>query len=337
MDISPVGSTTREAPAATSGAPRADLNEATIPVEASPKPVADRTSQALEVFRAELRLSLKARFLARVDGHPSSFGSFNASNVVSETLETARLIAAEKPVFAKESLDDLRERARGAADLARDLVPDDDFDQLDRALSAIDRGLEELESDVSANRESSASVLSVDARSKQRSTIRIRTQEGDVVRFDLRVAGRFRHGSADTDLVRWRASYAHAVAEARESGKLLLVVFGADWCLGCIQMKTWVYSDKQVADTIDAGFVPLHVDMTREGLPDQFLADRYFVQGYPTLLILDPEGKPISGIAGGLTKTDFLMWLDHTRATEAALDGPASLSTTTHAGDLAGE
>ncbi len=112
------------------------------------------------------------------------------------------------------------------------------------------------------------------------------------------------------DQVAWRYSYNQATIEADENAKPLFVVFTADWCGPCKQMKAWVYSDKHVADSIEAGFVPVKIDLTSEGLPDQRIADRYSVQAIPTIMTLTAAGKPISISTGYLSKAELLNWLD---------------------------
>jgi thiol:disulfide interchange protein len=112
------------------------------------------------------------------------------------------------------------------------------------------------------------------------------------------------------DQVNWRYSFNQASAESNETNKPLLVVFTADWCPPCKQMKAWVYSNKNVADAIEAGFIPVKVDLTTEGLPDQNVAERYEVQSIPTMLTLTPAGTPIGRSVGYLNKEDFLNWLD---------------------------
>ncbi|MEZ6193368.1 MAG: thioredoxin family protein [Phycisphaerales bacterium] len=113
------------------------------------------------------------------------------------------------------------------------------------------------------------------------------------------------------DRVAWRYSYNQAVVESTETGKPILVLFTADWCAPCKQMKAWVFSDKSVAEIIEAGFIPVRVDLSRQGLPDQHLADRFGVQAIPTILTLTTSGTPISMSAGYLNKAELLSWLEN--------------------------
>ncbi len=122
-------------------------------------------------------------------------------------------------------------------------------------------------------------------------------------------ASQVRRSQHGEDLVPWRSSFSQAVAEADEAGKPVFVMFTADWCGPCDQMKAWVYSDQDIADTLDADFVPVMVDLSYEGLPDQEIALRYGVQGLPTLIALAPNGDPIRASAGYLSKRELRSWL----------------------------
>lgn len=134
----------------------------------------------------------------------------------------------------------------------------------------------------------------------------------------IAVMGQMRNGGGG-GRVAWRHSYDQAVAESNETARPLLMFFTADWCPPCTQMKAWVFSDHGVAQTIEAGFIPVRVDLSREGLPDQFLADRYGVQAIPTILILTPDGRTISMSAGYLSKSELLTWLENAGDRYAAI------------------
>ncbi|GAB4194592.1 MAG: hypothetical protein Kow00105_08820 [Phycisphaeraceae bacterium] len=126
-------------------------------------------------------------------------------------------------------------------------------------------------------------------------------------------------GITTHDRIGWRLSYHAAETESGETGKSMLVLFTADWCGPCNQMKAWVFSDQNIAEAIESRFIPVKVDLTREGLPDQYLADRYQVRAIPTLLTLMPDGEPISIASGYLNKTELMDWLDTADARYAAI------------------
>ncbi|MEM8982673.1 MAG: hypothetical protein AAGC71_06580 [Pseudomonadota bacterium] len=151
----------------------------------------DKSGRALDAFRQDLRATLSARFLSRfataVPGYAGAGNEASASDVANETLGAARRVANEAPTQAARSIVAFRTSVRESATAVREAIGQrDDISDIDDAVARVDRGLTALESDFSNVRESSASVLAVESRTNERSTIRIRTQEGDVVRLDLR-------------------------------------------------------------------------------------------------------------------------------------------------------
>lgn len=147
--------------------------------------------RALGILRAEMRFALKAQFHARINvpqqGYAQTAQPASPDDVASEALGAARQIASESPTSAARALIQFRASVHESASIARQTVGEsDDADDIDNAVATVDAGLDELEQEVAVNRESSASVLAVEIESKLRSTIRIRTHEGDIVRFDLK-------------------------------------------------------------------------------------------------------------------------------------------------------
>ena len=85
----------------------------------------------------------------------------------------------------------------------------------------------------------------------------------------------------------WRTDFDAALAEARSSGRPVLVDFYADWCPPCLAMKHDVWPDPEIGRAVSTGFVALQVDVDRQ--PD--LAARYEVESIPTVLVIDAEGR----------------------------------------------
>lgn len=146
---------------------------------------------ALGVFRQEMRMALKAHFHAKFASAQQNYAAVqeptSSDDVAREAVGAAKQLVAESPVRSAESLISFRAKVEETATYVRDTVgANDDVEDVDDAVARIGEGLDELEADVAQSRESSATVLSVDTRTKQRSTIQIRTQEGDVVKLSLR-------------------------------------------------------------------------------------------------------------------------------------------------------
>ena len=86
-----------------------------------------------------------------------------------------------------------------------------------------------------------------------------------------------------------------AFAAAQASGRNLLVDFHAAWCPPCDRLRDEFLTDVRRFSLL-AGFVLLSVDADD---PSSFeLKDRYNVGGYPTVLVVDPEGRELDRILG---------------------------------------
>ena len=150
-----------------------------------------RLGHKLAVFQKELRHALmmqfRARFAATHSAYAENASPADADEVAREALGAARQVAAERPTDVAKSMVTFRAKVRQSAEFAQKTVGQaDQQDDVENAVAKLEQGLAEVEDAAASQRESSASVLDVDMRSRQRSTIRIRTQEGDVVRFDLK-------------------------------------------------------------------------------------------------------------------------------------------------------
>lgn len=111
------------------------------------------------------------------------------------------------------------------------------------------------------------------------------------------------------NLVAWRGSFTQATTEAVNAGKPIFVEFTSAACPPCQQMKIHVFSDPQIADALEDGFVPVRIDLTYLGLPDQDIADRYGVWALPTFMVLTPNGEPVDMTTGYHDKDQLNTWL----------------------------
>ena len=99
--------------------------------------------------------------------------------------------------------------------------------------------------------------------------------------------------------VRWREWSDEAFAEAQRENKPILLDIGAVWCHWCHVMDRESYESPEVAEIINAHFVPVKVD--RDERPE--VDSRYQTAmaaisgqgGWPLTAFLTPEGKPFYG------------------------------------------
>jgi len=98
--------------------------------------------------------------------------------------------------------------------------------------------------------------------------------------------------------IHWLHDEAAAVAEARASGKPLLVDFFADWCAACKELDAHTFSDPAVQQAVADQFIALKVDATKSTDETDRLTDKYGVPGLPTVLMFgcadkkDGDAKP---------------------------------------------
>ena len=121
----------------------------------------------------------------------------------------------------------------------------------------------------------------------------------------------------------WTTDYKKAQEEAKASHKLLLLDFtGSDWCGFCIQLDKAILQQPRFKDYASKNLVLMEVDFPRRKAQsaetqkqNMELARRYQIEGFPTLVVLNGEGKTVwryDGLYQGGIAT-FLAELDKAR------------------------
>ncbi|SRR6056297_151241 len=104
------------------------------------------------------------------------------------------------------------------------------------------------------------------------------------------------HGSSAraADEVRWTHSPEQATQWASQSGRLILVSVGAEWCHYCKRMDQDVWRHPTVAQVVATEYVALKLN------PDQHqeLIDALRVTSYPTTLIFTPDRQLVGRLDG---------------------------------------
>jgi protein disulfide-isomerase len=96
----------------------------------------------------------------------------------------------------------------------------------------------------------------------------------------------------------WMTDFEAAKAKAKTENKNLLLDFtGSDWCGWCIKLNKEVFSQEAFQDYAAESLVLVELDFPRgTDLPaelkaqNEALAKKYGVRGFPTILVLSPEG-----------------------------------------------
>lgn len=110
--------------------------------------------------------------------------------------------------------------------------------------------------------------------------------------------------------IAWEANLPQAQARAAAEGKVVMVDFYTEWCRWCQKLDAETFTNEKVTRAIAEGFVPVRLNAEKEGA-DQ--AQRLGVEGYPTVVFLNAEGKELGRIPGYLGPEDFLAELRQVR------------------------
>lgn len=118
------------------------------------------------------------------------------------------------------------------------------------------------------------------------------------------IASAFGQTTAETGEPRWETDFEAALVAARDHDRVVVVNFtGSDWCVWCHRLRDEVFKTPAFADYAANDAILVEIDFPRnKSLPRALreqnakLAERYGVNGYPTVLILDASGKKLGSV-----------------------------------------
>lgn len=92
-------------------------------------------------------------------------------------------------------------------------------------------------------------------------------------------------------------------AEARDSGRSVFLYWGAAWCPPCNQLKATLFGRSEFIEKSRA-FLPVYLDGDLPGA--QKLGARFGVVGYPTMVLLRPDGRELTRLPGEIDAERYL-------------------------------
>lgn len=105
--------------------------------------------------------------------------------------------------------------------------------------------------------------------------------------------------SASPDGLNWENNLDKAIDQAKKENKVVLVNFtGSDWCIWCKRLSSEVFQQKEFKEYADESLVlvmldfPRNIDQSEDTQAyNRDLAQKYGIQGFPTILIFNGDGK----------------------------------------------
>ena len=106
----------------------------------------------------------------------------------------------------------------------------------------------------------------------------------------------------------WLTDYEAAKAKAKSDNKLVLLEFtGSDWCGYCKRMQAEIFSKPQFQDYAAKNLILVELDFPRAKpqsdtvrKQNMQLANEYNIEGFPTTVVLSPDGKRVANFFGYL-------------------------------------
>lgn len=108
----------------------------------------------------------------------------------------------------------------------------------------------------------------------------------------------------------WTTDYSAALQHAKAENKPLFLYFtGSDWCPWCMKMDSQILSDPEFQKQAGNSMIFVMLDFPHNTQQDvelkkqnQILYEKFGVKGFPTVILLDPNGNKIGQLgyqAGG--------------------------------------
>ena len=118
--------------------------------------------------------------------------------------------------------------------------------------------------------------------------------------------------------LKWLTDVPKAQAQAKAEKKLVMLDFtGSDWCGWCKKLNAEVFSKSDFADYAKKNLVLVEVDFPRfkklsgdQQKANNALQEKYKIEGYPTIIVLDGEGKQVGQLGYMSSPKPFIDQLD---------------------------
>lgn len=110
------------------------------------------------------------------------------------------------------------------------------------------------------------------------------------------------NGQSSSSNLNWNGNLEKAIEQAKKENKAVLVNFtGSDWCIWCKRLSAEVFQQKEFEEYAKNNLVLVMLDFPKNIQQSQEtkaynnnLAQKYGIQGFPTILIFNNQGKLVA-------------------------------------------
>lgn len=102
--------------------------------------------------------------------------------------------------------------------------------------------------------------------------------------------------AADGGIVFTHGSWSEILKKAKAEKKVIFFDAYTTWCGPCKLLQKNVFTRSDVAEVFNKSFINVKFDMESGEGPK--LAQKYPLEGYPTLFFIDPDGKIVQQVIG---------------------------------------
>ena len=82
-----------------------------------------------------------------------------------------------------------------------------------------------------------------------------------------------------------------AIAEAKRSGKRILLEVGGEWCVWCHRMDHYFEDNPKLLELREQHFITVKINFSPENENKKLLSAYPEIPGYPHIFVLDTDGK----------------------------------------------
>ena len=124
--------------------------------------------------------------------------------------------------------------------------------------------------------------------------------------------------AGEKNQLRWM-TFNDGIAEAKKTGKKVMIDVYTDWCGWCRKMDKDTYADGGIADYLNKKYVAIKLDAESgnklqyrgKSYTEQDLAGEFGISGYPSIIFLKDDGEPITVYPGYADPAKFRIVLSY--------------------------